>query len=312
MEFLIVTLTANPAIDLIFSADRLAFDERAYLQERTESPGGRGVNASLVLHSLGAETMAIALTGGANGERFEHLLKDVGFPLEFVRIQRGIRTNYAITDRQGLTVKLDEPGPTLEPEEIRQLEEATLRQLPNADWLLLCGSLPPGVPSDFYRHLIQEARSLGVKTLLDCGGRPLLDGLDARPTVVTPNRIEAGELLERALAMKTHFHQAAAQINKMGPEYVLLSLGSRGAVVAHDGAITEVLPPRVDSVCPIGAGDALNAALVWAITNGSDFIDGVRWGVAAGTASACLPGLEFAPLADIRKIYAEVEVRPVG
>jgi 1-phosphofructokinase family hexose kinase len=311
MEFLIVTLTANPALDLIFSADRLAFDQRAYLQERTESPGGRGVNASMVLHSLGAETLAIALTGGVTGERFEHLLEGAGFPLELVRIQRDIRTNYAITDRQGLTVKLDEPGPMLEPEEIRQLEEATLRQLGNADWLLLCGSLPPGVPSGFYRRMIEKARSMGVKTLLDCGGRPLLDGLDAQPTVVTPDRTEAGQLLERALVMKSHFNQAASQINKMGPEYVLLSLGSRGAVVAHDGTVTEVIPPRVDAVCPIGAGDALNAAMVWAITNGSDIIDGARWGVAAGTASACLPGLEFAPLADIRRVYAEVEVRAV-
>ncbi len=308
---MIVTLTANPAIDLNFTADRLAFDDRAYLQERSEAPGGRGINASLVLHSLGVETLAIAASGGITGKRFESFLANAGFAVEFVQIEQDIRTNYAITDRQGLTVKLDEQGPVLSPGEVTRLRDAVLQRLPGADWLLLSGSLPPGVPANFYQQLIENAGKHKVRTLLDCGGQPLLEGLDARPTLVAPNQNEAEHVLDRALVMRKHFHEAAAQISAMGAESVVLSLGSRGATVSHRGSIVEVIPPRTDAVCPIGSGDALNAALIWAVTEGCDFFDAVRWGVAAGTASARLPGLEFARLDQIREVYAEVEVRPV-
>jgi 1-phosphofructokinase family hexose kinase len=311
MVLLILTLTANPAIDQNFTADRLAFDDRAYVQERSEAPGGRGINASTVLHSLGVETLAIAPCGGASGERFRELLGDCGFSIELVPIRQEIRTNRSITDRQGLTVKIDEKGPELEPDEIRALEETVLRRLGDADWLMLCGSLPPGVPSDFYKQLIEEARKQDVRTHLDVGGTPLLDGLDARPTIVAPNQTEAEQLSDRALIMRRHFHEAADHIRRMGAETVVLSLGSRGAVLAHEGGVTEVIPPRIDAVCPIGAGDALNAAVLWATKNGSDMQDAVRWGVAAGTASARLPGLGFANLEQIREVYAEVEVRPV-
>ncbi len=312
MECLILTVTANPAIDQIFITDRLAFDDRSYLRERAEAPGGRGINASRVLHRLGAETLAIAPCGGPTGKRFEAYLKDLGFAFELVRIRQPIRTNRAITDAHGLTVKLDEPGPYLEPNEVKRLEEVVLDHLSKAEWVLLCGSLPLGVPEDFYGRLIAEASRAGVKTLLDADGRPLIDGLEARPTLVAPNQMEAERLLNRSLILRAHFHEAALQIQKMGAATVLLSLGSRGAVLASNGRMNEVVPPRIEALCPIGSGDALNAAFVWAVTNGSDMVDAARWGVAAGTASAKVPGLEFADLEQIKEVYAEVEVRSVA
>lgn len=308
---MIITLTANPAVDLNFTADRLAFDNRAYVEARSQAAGGRGINASCVLHSLGAETLAIAPCGGATGERFEEFLQDYGFAVELVRIQSEIRTNYSITDRQGLAVKLDEKGPQMDAGEVALLEMAVLNRLPDASWLLLCGSLPPSVPRTFYRRLIEEARAAGVRTLLDADGQPLLEGLEAHPSVVAPNQVEAERLLRRALVLRRHFHEAALQIQAIGAESVILSLGSRGVVTAHNGSVTEVVPPRTDALCPIGAGDALNAAFVWAIENGKEYLDAIRWGVAAGTASASLPGLGFAGLEQIERVYEETEIRPV-
>lgn len=309
---MIVTLTANPAIDLNFTADHLAFDDRAYLLARSTAPGGRGIKTSSVLASFGVPTFAIAISGGDAGARFEAMLAREGFPFELVRIRREIRTNYSITDRQGLTVKLDERGPQLEPDEVAALEEAVDRRLAGAAWLLLCGSVPPGVPADFYRRLIEKARRQGVKTLLDTDGGPLEEGVEARPTLVAPNQQEAERLLGRALVTRTHLQEAVRRIQGMGPESVVLSLGSRGAIAADGGRMAEFVPPRVDAVCPIGAGDALNAAFVWAMCRTGDFMDAVRWGVAAGTASAALPGLRLATLEEAGKIYAQVEIRPVS
>ncbi len=290
-------------------ADRLVFEDRGYIQSVSESAGGRGINASCVINSFGAKTLAITTCGGESAKRFQRFLCDCGFPVELVPIQNDIRTNLTITDRQGLTIKLNEPGPQLRKSELDRLQEVVRKNLQGADWLMLCGSVPPGVPADFYSRLIKTAREHKVKTLLDTDGDALLEGVEAGPTVVLPNQQEAERLLNTALITRNHFFAAASRIRKMGAEFVIVSVGSRGAVGASEHGVIEALPPRIDAVCPIGAGDALAAAFVWAYSKKNDFADALRWGVAAGTASARLPGVTFATLAQTTEIYPRVEVR---
>ncbi|MBI4877766.1 MAG: 1-phosphofructokinase family hexose kinase [Acidobacteria bacterium] len=306
---MIVTLTMNPAIDRNVTADRLAFEDRAYILATYESAGGRGLNASRVIHSFGGGTVAIAPYGGQSGRLLRGLLAESGFPVELVEIRNEIRTNLTISDRQGLTIKLNELGPPMDPDEVAGMQASVAAHLAGAEWLMLCGSLPPGVPSDFYARLIGPARERGVQTLLDTDGEALVAGLAAGPTVVTPNQQEAERLLSRALLTRTHFLEAAGRIRDQGAESVVLSLGSRGAVGCSEGRFYEALPPRIDAVCPIGAGDAMAAAFVWAMTRGNDFPDAMRWGVAAGTASATLPGVTYASLRQTEAIYRQVEVR---
>ena len=136
-------------------------------------------------------------------------------------------------------------------------------------------------------------------------------GIEAKPTVVTPNQQEAERLLDRPLLTRTHFLQAAASIRKMGAESVILSLGSQGAVGAFDHQMIEVIPPRVEAISPIGSGDALAAAFTWAMELNKEYRDALRWGVAAGTASARLPGMQFAGAAQTEDVYKRVEVRQV-
>jgi 1-phosphofructokinase family hexose kinase len=309
--FLIVTVTINPALDCTISVDRLAFEDRAYIEARHESPGGRGINAACVIHSFGGKALAIFASGGKNGKTFEELLSAQGHPAVAVPIANEIRTNLTITDRQGLTVSLNERGPRLEKAEVDRLEKAVQKHLEGASWLLLSGSLPPGVPSDFYARLIGMARRKHVKTLLDTDGDPLREGIEASPTVVSPNQGEAERLLNRALVTRNHFLDAVARIRAMGPETVALSLGSRGAVGAIEGAIIEAIPPRVEVLCPIGSGDALAAAFAWSMERSHDFVDALRWGVATGTASATLPGLRTASLEQAKEMYRQVEVRRI-
>jgi len=289
--------------------DRLVFEDRAYILSRSDSPGGRSINASRVLHSFGAKTLAIVTSGGQNGQRFEKLVAKSGFSVKVVPIKSEIRTNLTIVDRQGLAVKLNELGPPITHDELTRIETVVEGNLHSASWLMLCGSIPPDVPSDFYKKLIGMAREHKVKTLLDTDGDALLHGVEAGPTVVSPNQPEAERLLNRALITRSHFFEAATRIKAMGPESVLLSLGSRGAVAINENQLLEALPPRIDAVSPLGAGDALAAAFVWASTKKKDFPDCVRWAVAAGTASARLPGVEFANLDQTKEIYKSVEVR---
>ena len=309
MEFLILTLTINPAIDRNVTADRLIFEDRAYIMSTKESAGGRGINAAHVIHAFGGKTLAILTSGGKCGALFEELVRAYGFPVEVVPIRNDIRTNLTITDKQGLTVKLNEAGPAMDKRELDRLEKATVRQLEHASWLMLCGSIPPGVPPDVYVRLIETARKKKVQTILDTDGEALQVGLEAKPTVVHANQAEAERMLDAALLTRASFLDAARKLRAMGAGSVVLSLGSRGAVGADAKSIVEALPPRVDAVCPIGAGDALAAAFTWAMEKGSTFEDSVRWGVAAGTASAKLPGVSFASLQDTEAVYKLVEVR---
>lgn len=311
LKGLIVTVTINPAIDRIISVDRLAFEDRGYILSRGEAAGGRGLNSSIVVNSFGAPTLAIVPTGGSSGRRFEEDLKRLGFPYVAVPIKQAIRSNFIITDKHGLTVKLNEPGPHISSRELKRFEEAVEAALPKAKWLLLCGSLPPGVKVDFYCHLIRRAKAHKVHTYVDTDGEFLQAILEEQPTVVAPNQQEAEALLNKSLITRQQFREAVERIQRMGATYGLLSLGSRGALITDGKSIYEITPPMVDAVCPIGAGDALDAAFAWAMMQKDDFADAARWGVAAGTASATLPGISFATLEQTRAVYNKVEVKPL-
>lgn len=291
------------------AVDRLAFEDRAYILSTRESPGGRGINASCVIHSFGGRTQALITAGGPAGERLQELLRGCGYPVVVVPIQNESRTNLTVTDRHGLTVNLNEAGPRVGKTELARLEKVVRGKLAGAAWLMLAGSLPPGVPPSFYARLIALAREKKVKTLLDADGDALREGIEAGPTVVSPNQQEAERLLSRALLTRNHFLEAASRIRDMGVETVVLSLGSRGAVGAFGDRLIEAVPPRVDAVSPIGSGDALAAAFVWAMDRKAEPADALRWGVATGTASALLPGMRFASPAQAEEIYRQVEVR---
>jgi 6-phosphofructokinase 2 len=309
---LILTLTINPAIDRTVTVDKLVFEDRGYILGRGESAGGRGINASQVIHAFGGKTLALLTSGGEAGKRMEKSLSGMGFPFEAVNVGSESRINLTISDKQGLTVKLNEVGAPLEAGELRAIHDLVEALLGKARWLMICGSIQPGVPPHFYCELIELAKARGVKTLLDTDGDALQHALSAKPSVISPNQPEAERLLGRALLTRNQFIEAVIRIHAMGPEAVILKLGSRGAIGMSEEGIFEVLPPRVDVLCPIGSGDALAAAFVWSMDKGKLFAESLRWGVAAGTATAALPGIQFPSLRQTRAVYKQMEVRPAG
>jgi 1-phosphofructokinase family hexose kinase len=309
---LIVTLTVNPAIDRTISVDHLAFEDRAYILSTRESAGGRGINASQVIHSFGGLTIAVLTSGGKAGRRLQRHLNDCGYAVRLAPVQNETRTNLTVTDQRGLSVNLNEKGPEMLKAEVAGIESVVRECLDGAAWLLICGSLPPGVPASFYGKLIALARKRKVRTLLHASGDALREGIKSRPAVATPNQNEAERLLQRSLLTRTHYLEAAQRIHEMGAESVVLSLASRGAVAAFADGLYEAIPPPIDAVCPIGSGDALTAAYAWRMEQPrATGAEALRWGVAAGTASALLPGMNFATLAQTEEMYRQVEVRRV-
>src|SRR5688572_14721520 len=143
--------------------DRLAFEDRGYIMSTSESPGGRGINASRVIQRFGGKTLAIATSGGTTGKTFESLMDCCSFPMELVQTEQEMRTNLTITDKQGLTVKLNEVGPRISAKELDRVAQLVEERLGQASWFMLCGSLPPGVHATFYKELITVARKKKVK-----------------------------------------------------------------------------------------------------------------------------------------------------
>jgi 1-phosphofructokinase family hexose kinase len=253
--------------------------------------------------------VAVLTAGGPAGERIEKLLGTLGFSGDIVHVRAETRTNLTISDKHGLTVKLNERGAPLEASELKEIKKKVEARLPKTQWLMICGSIQPGVPPHYYCEIIEMAKSHGVKTLLDTDGEALQHALEAKPTVIMPNQHEAERLLSRALITRGQCLEAVDVMQAMGPENVILSLGARGAIGSSPEGVFEALPPRIEALCPIGAGDALGAAFAWSMEKKKSFSEALRWGVATGTAAAKLPGLSFPTFNDARALYKQVELR---
>ena len=309
---MILTLTLNPAVDVSLHTDRIVYDDRVYINAERRQPGGKGVNATRVLHGYGAAVHAVATCGGLNGQRFRRLVEQRGLPMTLIEVEGETRRNIAVVDGEGLTLKLDQHGAELSADERERVEAAVLERLAGASWLTLMGSLPPGVPPDYYGRLIGLARQRGVETLLDTGEPALSRALEAGPSLAKPNRPEAERLLERPIVSEHDAAEAAEEIRERGAERVILSLGSGGAVAAFEDGVLRATPPPAEGGSPIGAGDVLGATVIWRLTLGDDFREAFVWGVAAATVAAGRSGLGHGTVEEVERMRESVELRALS
>lgn len=306
---MILTLTLNPAVDVSLRTDRIIYDDRSYINAETYQAGGKGINVARALRDFGLSAVeAIAPYGGIMGERFAQLIREGELPVTLIPVQGETRRNVAVIDDEGLTLKLDQRGNKLSASELERIESVLLEKLPSATWLTLNGSLPPGVPHDYYAKLVGLARQHGVKTLVDTSGPALAPALAAGPTLAKPNRPEAERLLERGLLSERASLTAVEEILALGPERVILSLGGHGAIAVGRDERIHAVPPDVETGSPIGAGDVLGAITVGALRRGDSFRDAFLWGVAAATVAASLPGLGTGPVEEVEKMRERIEL----
>lgn len=308
---LVLTLTLNPAVDVSIATERIVYDDRVYITGESAQPAGKGINAASVLYRYGTAVEAVAPFGGEMGSRFAALLAESQIPVTLIPVQGETRRNIAVTDSEGLTLKLDQRGSTLTADELERIESKLLEKLPQARWLTLTGSLPPGVDPATFANLIFLAKKYNVLTLLDTTGEALPLGLAAGPSLAKPNRPEAERLLGRNLFSESDAVDGAREIREMGAERVLLSLGSQGAVAVWEGGTLRAVPPVAAKGSPIGAGDVVGAVCIWALLRGESFPEAFRWAVAAGTVAAGLPGLDFGDLDEVELMRPRVDIRPI-
>jgi 1-phosphofructokinase/6-phosphofructokinase 2 len=307
---MIVTLTPNPSVDRTIAIDELLRGEVHRATSSRIDPGGKGINVSRALTAQHVETLAVLPVGGPEGHLMEELLDEAGVSRRSVPVSGTLRMNVAVVEPDGTTTKLNEPGPALSDAEVAALLSATADAARGADWVVGCGSLPPGVPTDLYAVLVARARELGVRVAIDSSGGPMVAAVAARPSLIKPNHEELAELVDAPLPTLGSVRDAARDLVADGIETVVVSLGADGALLVTGALVAHARTLISHPLSTVGAGDCMLAGLLAATAAGSSPQDALASGSLWGSAAVTLPGSRVPSPADLAGIPVEVTLDP--
>jgi 1-phosphofructokinase family hexose kinase len=317
---MIYTLTLNPTIDHTLTIGGLYVGGTFKAAHSTRHPAGKGINVAHVAATLGEPVSALGLVGELDALAFAASLADDGIENRLVSVPGGTRISVTILDPEGQTeTHVREPG-AVPPAEGSAKVRAQLAGLSASDWVVMAGSLPPGMPVGTYRDLIRVCSRAGVRTCLDANGAPLLAGVEGPPTVLKVNlfelcqvdRQEAGGLAERSLDVSSAETVAIARrVQARGVEKVVVTLGERGAVGVGSSGEAWHARARLDRqvVSAVGSGDAASAGLVAALARRASLDGALRLAVACGAANTLVAGAGRCRLEDIERLAKRAVVR---
>lgn len=303
----IITITLNPALDKSTKVNQVLPEKKLRCEKPVFEPGGGGINVSRAIKKLGGKSCAWFLEGGPTGEMMCKLLKEEGVSYWTVKTKEWTRENLMVMETStGNQYRFGMPGPNINEEEWRQCLDK-LEKLPPEDvpaYVVASGSLPPGVPIDFYLRLAEVAHKKDFRLIVDTSGEALLKAAGEGVYLLKPNLGELAALAGKEKISALEQEEIARQVLDQGKCKVLVvSLGPRGAMLASGEGIKYVAPPTVPQQSAVGAGDSMVAGMVLALLNGWSLEDVVRYGVAAGTASTMTPGSELCRKEDTETIY---------
>ena len=305
----IVTVTLNPAVDEAISIAELDLGEINRCRFDSLDAGGKGLNASRVIHRLGRATLALGFVGGVTGALLRGLLDNERVPHAFDDVEEMTRLNVMLVERRvARRTRLYLPGPHVAPARIGDLRHR-LEAVPPGGIVVLAGSLPPGLPESVYFELVGWLRERGVQTIVDTSETALMRVLPARPALIKPNAEEAGRLLGRRIVSFADAHDAARQLRRLGAQQVVISLGKDGAVGAGPDGAWEAVPPEVEVRSTVGSGDSMVAGLAIALNEGAGLAEGLRFGTAAGAATAMAAAAHLCRREDFERLLPAVTVR---
>ncbi|SDQ19095.1 1-phosphofructokinase family hexose kinase [Quadrisphaera sp. DSM 44207] len=312
---MIVTLTANPSLDrTVELGGALRRGEVLRATSATAEPGGKGVNVVRAVTAAGR--LAVAVLPAGHDDPVVLALRELGIPHRAVPVPLPSRTNLTVTEPDGTTTKINEPGQPLGPDVLDGLAQALLREAAGARWAVLSGSLPPGPPPGWYAELVAALRATACSVAVDTSGAPLAALLAAgprsAPDLLKPN---AEELAEAVGADPADLDgdpaataAAAAELVRRGTGAVLATLGAQGAVLVTADGAWRASPPPVTARSTVGAGDSALSGYLLADLAGADEAERLRLAVAYGSAAAALPGSQLPTPQDARPADVAVDV----
>jgi 1-phosphofructokinase family hexose kinase len=285
----IVTVTLNAALDITYEAPRIAWGEVNRVEAVHARAGGKGINVARTLRQLGHEAVVTGLAGGHTGAAIRTELRAAGMTDRLLPMGcESRRTVTAVSREDGAVTALNEHGPAVSEDEWRRFADAFASFLPGADAVVLSGSLPRGIPDGAYAELATACAHYGVPAFVDASGQALLAALGAAPALVKPNREEIAAVLGEPPADHAGALRAAAELRGRGAEAVVVSLGEDGLCAHTPEGAWRATAPRVGGN-PVGAGDAVVAALAAGFVEGRSWPERLRSAAATGAAAVAEP-----------------------
>jgi 1-phosphofructokinase/tagatose 6-phosphate kinase len=316
---MIITVTLNTAIDKTLSVPNFRLGRRHRTVEQTTMPGGKGVNVARVLKTLGQPVIATGLTGGATGNRIVDQLTQLSVLSDFVRTREESRTNTAVIDpTNGEQTEINERGPKVSAEELERFVDKLLYLAKGASMCVFSGSLPRDVDTDIYAKLIRELRRLGVTTIVDTDGDPLRRAVRAEPDVISPNVLEAEELVGHEFGDEEDYAIAMREMHELGARDAIMTMPdgcyARMLKTGADGPGGECLmrvrisSPVLEPRATVGSGDAFLAGYVAARYEGRGVEECLAYGVACGAESTQHLGAGLIDPDRVERLRSEIAV----
>ena len=309
---MIVTVTANAALDRTVLVPNFQAGRRHRATSANTAAGGKGINVARGLRRLGIPVVVTGLAGGRSGLQIIDRLTTEGLLNDLVRIQGESRTSTAVIDpTTNVSTEINEWGPEVEEHELDVLREKLAYLAQSARYIVFCGSLPRAVDPDLYGDLIRDAARKGVETVLDTDAEPLHQGMQAGLTLVTPNQIEAEQLVGHEFTSATDFEAGLDDIAGLGARDVIITRRQGCYALLHDQREPirlRATTPTLDPVSTIGAGDALLAGYLAARYHDKSAEDAVRQAVATGAASVREAGAGRFDQKEVARLASAVNV----
>lgn len=306
---MILTVTLNTSVDQTLFVESLRPGDTNRVSHCEMDAGGKGVNLSRVAHSLGGKTLVLGFAGGPARDYLKGLLDQDEVPNRLTKTTEPTRTNINIENEDGTPpTTLNSKGPLISPKEWEAFCEQFQEAITQANWICLCGSIPPGLEKSAYRDLAEMAK--GKRVLIDADGEALSLGIMAKPDLIKPNKNEAERLLGRPVS--DPIADATILRDMSGGQFAMLSLGKEGAVLATGDRIFIGKSPPIEAVSTIGSGDSMLGAFLARLEAGDPPALAFQWGLAAGAATATTDGKQIAHSSVIELLFDRATVRQVG
>jgi 1-phosphofructokinase family hexose kinase len=308
---MIITVTLNAAMDKTLEVPSFTPGRRHRTVDQTTMPGGKGVNIARSIKRLGQPVIATGLAGGATGTRIVEALNDESILNDFVRIFDESRTNTAVLDpTTGLQTEINERGPAVSAQELELFREKLLYLAQGASICVFAGSLPRGVDQDVYYSLIRDVRRLGVTTMIDSDGEPLRLAMRAEPDLVSPNELEAEELVGHEFNDVDDRASAVLEMTRQGAREAIMTVPDGCYARIFEGPSPRVYRVRIEEQearSAVGSGDAFLAGYVAARYGDQSPLDCLRFGVACGAESTHHFGAGILDPAQVERLLGVVE-----
>ncbi|PDT75015.1 1-phosphofructokinase family hexose kinase [Bradyrhizobium sp. C9] len=307
----IVTVTPNPAVDLSTTVEKIVPVLKLRGTSQRRDPGGGGINVARVITRLGGNASAIYPVGGATGAMLRKLLDQEGVASHTFSIAGETREDFFVNEiSTGQPYRFILPGPQLGEFEWKECLKLVSEIEPFPRFVVASGSLPGGVPDDFYARLARMTKQHGARMVLDTSGQALAAAVAEGVDLIKPNLREMRELTDSEPSDATEWEATARSLVHHGKVAVIaLTMGHLGAVLVTPDQVLRAEPLPVTPVSAVGAGDSFLGALIWRLASGADLENSFRHAVAAGAAALLNPGTELCRPDDVKCLADDVVLR---